>query len=75
MRRTSFSLSPLIPLALFSAMASSAALSAEVISYTYDAQGRLVVVSSAGTVNNGIVTTYTNDSADNRSNIKVTGAP
>lgn len=43
--------------------------------YRYDAKGRLVKVERSGTVNNGVVTEYTADKADNRSNVKTTGAP
>lgn len=52
----------------------SAAYATETITYTYDALGRLVQVSSSGTVNNNVQTTYTNDSADNRSQVVVTGS-
>ncbi len=54
---------------------SSGALAAETITYTYDAKGRLVKVVHAGTVNNAVTKTYTHDKADNRKNVKVTGAP
>ncbi|WP_244624610.1 hypothetical protein [Sphingomonas sp. So64.6b] len=47
----------------------------ETINYTYDAKGRLVKVEHSGTINNGIVANYTLDKADNRKNVKVTGAP
>ena len=47
----------------------------ETINYTYDAKGRLILVEHSGTVNNGVVANYTLDHADNRRNIKVTGAP
>ncbi|MGH6615655.1 hypothetical protein [Sphingomonas sp.] len=47
----------------------------EAINYTYDAKGRLVKVERSGTVNNGVVTNYTLDRADNRKNVKVTGVP
>ena len=47
----------------------------ETINYTYDAKGRLILVTHSGTVNNGVVANYTLDHADNRKNIKVTGAP
>ncbi len=47
----------------------------ETITYTYDAKGRLILVEHSGTVNNGVVANYTLDHADNRKNIKVTGAP
>lgn len=44
----------------------AAASAAETITYRYDAKGRLTTVSHAGTVNNGAVTTYAYDQADNR---------
>ena len=47
---------------------------AETITYTYDAQGRLIKVVHAGTVNNNIQTTYTHDTANNRTNVSTTGA-
>lgn len=51
------------------------ASAAETISYTYDAKGRVTLVTHTGTVNNNVVANYTFDTADNRKNIKVTGAP
>jgi len=51
------------------------ALSAETITYTYDAKGRLVKVERSGTVNNGVKIEYSHDKADNRQNVKVTGSP
>lgn len=50
------------------------AFATETITYTYDAQGRLVVVVHTGTVNNGQQTTYSHDNADNRTNVTTTGA-
>ena len=50
------------------------AFAQETITYTYDALGRLVQVSHSGNVNAGQVTTYTLDSADNRTNVTTTGA-
>lgn len=47
----------------------------ETITYTYDAKGRLILVQHSGSVNNNVMTNYTFDPADNRRNIKVTGAP
>lgn len=56
--------------------ATTTAVSAtETITYTYDAKGRLVLVNRSGTVNNNVVANYTYDRADNRTNVKVTGAP
>lgn len=46
----------------------ASAQASETISYKYDARGRLIQVQHAGTVNNGLQSTYTLDKADNRSN-------
>jgi YD repeat-containing protein len=51
-----------------------AANAAETITYTYDAQGRLVKVVHTGTVNNNVVTDYTHDKAGNRKRVVVTGS-
>ncbi|RSV43827.1 hypothetical protein CA234_03575 [Sphingomonas sp. ABOLE] len=56
------------------AMAGPVAHAAETITYTYDAKGRLVKVVRSGSVNNGVTSQYTHDGADNRKNVKVTGA-
>jgi YD repeat-containing protein len=53
----------------------AAAYAAETISYTYDARGRVVRVSHAGTINNNVVTNYTYDKADNRTNKTTAGSP
>ena len=53
----------------------AAANAAETITYTYDARGRLVEVARAGSVNNGVTTSYTIDKADNRTNKTSTGSP
>jgi YD repeat-containing protein len=50
----------------------SVASSAETITYTYDARGRLVKVVHAGTVNNNNQVCYKLDKAGNRINVKVT---
>ncbi|WP_164521701.1 hypothetical protein [Sphingomonas sp. ABOLE] len=55
-------------------MAGPVAHAAETITYTYDAKGRLVKVVRSGSVNNGVTSQYTHDGADNRKNVKVTGA-
>lgn len=55
--------------------AAGIAVASETISYTYDAKGRLIQVKHTGTINNNIVANYTFDQADNRRNVKVTGAP
>lgn len=57
---------------IFAAVAASAT---ETITYTYDAKGRVILVVHAGSVNNNLVANYAFDPADNRKNIKVTGAP
>lgn len=54
---------------------SGAARSAETITYSYDAKGRLVKTQRSGTVNNGVVTDYEHDKADNRRRVKTTGSP
>ena len=51
-----------------------AAHATETITYTYDALGRVVTVSTSGTVNNNLQTNYTNDAADNRAQVVVTGS-
>lgn len=53
---------------------SAVSFAAETTAYAYDAKGRLVRVVKAGSVNNGVTTTYEYDKADNRRNIKTTGA-
>ena len=52
-----------------------AAYASETITYSYDARGRLVQVNHAGSVNNNVVTNYTYDKADNRTNKTTTGSP
>lgn len=47
----------------------------ETIAYSYDSLGRLVRVERSGTVNNGVNASYGYDSADNRTNVTVGGAP
>lgn len=54
--------------------AGGAARAAETISYNYDARGRLVKVTHSGTVNDGVVTRYAIDKADNRLSMTVSGA-
>lgn len=55
--------------------AAGIASASETITYSYDAKGRLILVQHSGTVNNNVVANYTYDPADNRKNLKVTGAP
>ena len=57
------------------AAGAAAAFAAETISYSYDARGRLVKVQHGGNVNNGVVTNYAYDKADNRTLKNTTGAP
>lgn len=52
----------------------AAAQASETITYTYDARGRLMKVEHSGTVNNNVKAEYTHDKADNRTNVKVSGA-
>ena len=51
------------------------AIAAETIAYSYDARGRLVKVERSGSVNNGVVTNYSYDKADNRILKNTTGVP
>ena len=63
---------------LFSSAALSLAapaIAAETITYSYDARGRLIKVERSGSVNNGVVTNYAHDKADNRISKTVTGSP
>lgn len=61
--------------ALSSLLVVAPAMAAETITYTYDAKGRLVKVVRTGSVNSGVTTEITHDKADNRTRVKVTGAP
>jgi YD repeat-containing protein len=47
-------------------LAAATVRSAETISYTYDAKGRVVRVVRTGSVNNNVTTQYAHDKADNR---------
>lgn len=53
----------------------TASLATETITYTYDAKGRVTKVVHSGTVNNGVTVEYAHDTTDNRTRVKVTGAP
>lgn len=53
----------------------SAGLATETITYSYDAKGRVVRVVRTGSVNNGVTTEITRDKADNRTRVRVAGAP
>jgi YD repeat-containing protein len=52
----------------------AAAYASETISYKYDARGRLIQVNHSGTVNNNVVSNYSYDKADNRTNVTTNGA-
>lgn len=60
--------------ALLAGLGASGASASETITYTYDAQGRVVKVVRSGTVNNGETVDYQHDAADNRTVKQTTGA-
>lgn len=64
-----------ITAAVLAATMPVAASAAETITYSYDANGRLIQVRRTGSVNNGVVTDYRHDAADNRARMTVTGSP
>jgi YD repeat-containing protein len=64
----------ILPLAALALIGASAAHASETVIYSYDAKGRLVKVERTGAVNNGVVTEYRYDKADNRTNVKTTGS-
>lgn len=67
---------PLLGLnAVVAVLLTASAQASETVKYTYDAKGRLVKVERSGTVNNGVVTDYEHDKADNRKRAKTTGSP
>lgn len=53
----------------------SVASATEIVSYTYDARGRLVQVVRQVNTNTPVQTTYAYDAADNRTHVTTTGAP
>ena len=55
--------------------AAAPSMSAETITYSYDAKGRLVKVVRTGMVNNNVTVEYEHDKADNRSRVKTTNSP
>jgi len=57
--------------ALFLIGSAVTARSAETITYTYDAQGRVIQVRSSGSANGPSTTTYTYDAAGNRLTVSV----
>jgi YD repeat-containing protein len=59
-------------IALITAIAAAAS---EILTFRYDARGRLIQVSHSGSVNANVVTNYAIDKADNRTNKTTTGAP
>jgi uncharacterized protein involved in exopolysaccharide biosynthesis len=61
--------------AAIAACCATAAMATETVTYQYDARGRLVKVERAGSVNNAVVTNYTYDKADNRTNKSTAGSP
>jgi len=58
-------------LAITAALCAAAAIASEIISYRYDARGRLVRVARSGSVNNSVTVNYSYDKADNRTNVNV----
>ena len=62
-------------LGVASTLVASAANAAETIVYKYDARGRLTSIERSGSINSNVVTTYTVDKADNRTNKTTTGSP
>ncbi len=55
-------------------LTSLSAMAAETVTYSYDAKGRLVRVVKSGGPNNGAVTIYEHDKADNRKRVQTSGA-
>ncbi|AXJ96339.1 hypothetical protein DM480_13400 [Sphingomonas sp. FARSPH] len=51
------------------------ARASETINYSYDAKGRLVKLIRSGSVNNGVISEYSHDKADNRIRVRTIGAP
>ncbi len=67
----------LISVSVIALMAIPGAHATETVTYTYDAQGRLVQSVISGTVNNGQTSSTSFDAANNRTNynVSVAGAP
>lgn len=51
----------------------TSALAQETITYSYDGKGRLIKVERTGGPNDGVVTEYSYQKADNRKKVKTTG--
>ena len=47
----------------------------ETVAYDYDAKGRLIGISRSGAINDGVITTYEFDRADNRTRSITAGSP
>lgn len=73
MRRVSMTIKAVLASALLTT--AIPALSAETITYSYDAKGRVTKVVRTGSVNNNVRIDYEHDKANNRKRVKVTGAP
>jgi hypothetical protein len=52
----------------------TAPMANEMITYSYDALGRLTVVAHSGAINNGLQASYSYDGAGNRTGVSVTGS-
>lgn len=72
-RRAAFRLGAAL-LALLPAFSPGPAGASETVTYSYDARGRLIQVARSGSVNNGVVTTYAHDKANNRTTKTTTGS-
>lgn len=66
-----------VALTLFVLLAAVPALAVatEIVNYSYDAKGRLIKVERSGNINNGVVTNYILDKADNRTSKDTSGSP
>lgn len=54
--------------------AGAPSMSAEAVTYTYDAKVQLAKVARTCTVNNNVTIEYGHDKADNRQNVKISGS-
>ena len=64
-----------VALTLVATFAANRDAFAETVTYAYDTQDRLVQVVQNGGPASGTQTTYTQDAAGNRTNLRVKGAP